>query len=157
MSEKFKKLMREQLQANLSDFTKLAHKSIPKKGWVRTIRESLSMSSDVLAQRMGCKRSNITAIEQREIKKTISLETLENVAKALNCTLVYSLIPNEPLNKILENQARLVAQNKIKRINHFMKLEQQGLDPKQLKNQEDDLVQELLQGNLKKIWNDSEA
>ena len=114
------------------------------------------MSSEVLANRLGCKRPNVIAIEQREVKGTISLETLENVAKALNCTLVYSLIPNEPFNKILENQARIVAQKKIKIINHSMKLEQQGLDPKQLKQQEDDLVQELLQGNLKKLWSNDE-
>jgi len=156
MSDKFKKLMREQLQESLHEFTKLAHKPIPKKGWIRAIREALSMSSEVLANRLGCKRPNVIAIEQREVKGTISLETLENVAKALNCTLVYSLVPNEPFNKMLENQARIIAQKKIKIINHSMKLEQQGLDPKQLKQQEDDLVQELLQGNLKKLWSEDE-
>ena len=157
MSDKFKKLMIEQLQNSLHDFTKLAHKPVPQKGWIRAVREALSMSSESLANRLGCQRSNITAIEQREVKKTISLETLETVAKALNCTLVYCIIPNEPFDKIIDKQARIVAQKKVQKINNSMKLEQQGLDPKQLKQKEDILVQELLRGNLKKLWNDDEV
>ena len=49
----------------------------------------------------------------------------------------------------------MIAKKRIKIINHSMALEQQGLNPKQLQQQEDDLVQELLQGNPKKLW-DSE-
>ena len=73
---------------------------------------------------------------------------------AMNCKLVYCLIPIEPFDKLLEEQAKLLAKKRIELINHSMKLEQQGLTQKQLKQQEDDLVQELLQGNPKKIWND---
>lgn len=41
-------------------------------------------------------------------------------------------------------------------MNHSTVLEVQGLTPKQLKQQEDALVEELLQGSLRKLW-DSEA
>ncbi len=34
-----------------------------------------------------------------------------------------------------------------------MNLEQQGLNQKQLQSQEEDLVQELLRGEPKKLWN----
>ena len=73
----FKKLMREQIQESLNDYVKFSAKPTPKKGWIRTIREALGMSSYVLAERLGCSRVNITTIEQRERKGTISLETLE--------------------------------------------------------------------------------
>ena len=46
--------------------------------------------------------------------------------------------------------------HKQRHAHEHMKLEQQGLDPKQLKQKEDVLVQELLRGNLKKLWNDRE-
>jgi len=152
MSDGFKKLMLEQVQEALNGFMDLAKKPVPKKGWIRTMREALGMSSYVLANRMGCNRSNITTIEQRERKGNINLETLEQVAKAMNCKLVYCLIPLEPLDKILEEQAKKVAKKQIRSVNHSMKLEQQGLTPKQLQQQEDDLVQELLKGNPKNLW-----
>ncbi len=74
----------------------------------------------------------------------------------MNCKLVYCLVPLEPLNKILERQARAIAKKRIKIINHSMSLEEQGLNAKQLKQQEDDLVKELLQANPKKLWDDDE-
>lgn len=157
MARSFKKLMREQVQESLNNFLELANKPVPKKGWVRTIREALGMSSYVLAERLGYSRSNITALEQREKKGTISLETLEQVARAMNCKLVYCLVPIEPFDKLLEKQARFLAKKRIQSINHSMKLEQQGLNPKQLKQQEDDLVQELLHGDSKNLWNDDEV
>jgi predicted DNA-binding mobile mystery protein A len=152
MADGFKKLMREQIQESLNNFLELTKKPIPKKGWIRTIREALGMSSNVLAERLGCTRANISSIEQRERKGTITLETMEEVAQALNCKLVYCLVPVEPFDKTLEKQARLIAKKRIQIINHSMKLEQQGLTSKQLQQQEDDLVQELLQGNPKALW-----
>jgi predicted DNA-binding mobile mystery protein A len=152
MSDIFKKLMREQVQDSLNAFAELAQKPVPKKGWIRTIRDALGMSSAVLADRLGCSRANISTTEQREKQGTITLNTLEDFAKAMNCKLVYCLIPLETLDKTLEKQARKIAQKRTKIINHSMALEKQGLNPKQLKQQEDDLVRELLRGNPKTLW-----
>lgn len=152
MTQNFRKLMRAQVQESLNAFKALIIKPIPQGGWVRTIRDALGMSSYALANRLGCSQANVALIEKSEKKKTISLDTLETVANALNCKLVYCLIPLESLDEILENQAKKVAHEKIKIINHSMKLEQQGLTAKQLQQQEDDLVRELLQGNPKKLW-----
>jgi predicted DNA-binding mobile mystery protein A len=156
MPREFKKLMLEQLQESLNNFSELTKKPIPKAGWIRTIREALGMSSSILANKLNCSRSNISSIEQREKKGTINLETLAEVAQAMNCKLVYCLVPLEPLTKQLEDQARAVAKKQIRTINHSMTLEQQGLTPKQLQQQEDDLVKELLEGNLKNIWDNDE-
>jgi DNA-binding transcriptional regulator YiaG len=66
MANGFKKLMREQVQESLNAFLALGQKSVPQKGWIRTIRDALGMSSAVLAERLDCSRANITQIEQRE-------------------------------------------------------------------------------------------
>ena len=153
MINAFRKLMREQLQETTSKFLELTKKPIPKKGWIRTIRESLGLSSYALSQRVGCSQSNIIAMEQSEQKGTINLKTLEQAAAAMNCKLVYCLVPLKPLDEILEDQARAIAQKQIKVINHSMGLEQQGLNQRQLKQQEDALVEELLQGNPRNLWN----
>ena len=156
MADNFKKLMRQQIQERFKAYEEAGQKPTPPQGWIKTIREALGMSSQVLAKRMGKSRSNVTSMEQSEQRKTISLKSLEQIAQALNCKLVYCLVPIEPLDKILESQARKVAQKRIALINHSMKLEQQGLTAQQLKQQEDDLVQALLFGSPKKIWNNRE-
>ena len=153
MTKNFQKLMRKQVQESLNGYINLLDRPTPKKGWIRTIRNALGMSAAVVAQRLGCSASNVTIMEKREEKKAITLETLEQTAQAMGCKLVYSLVPIEPLDKILEKQARRIAQKSIAIINHSMKLEAQGLNEKQLKQQEDDLVRELLQEHPKKLWN----
>ena len=153
MKNSFKKLMREQIQERLDTF---GGNSAPKDGWIRIIREALGMSSYQLAKKIGCSQPNIIAIEKSEKNGTISLEKLENVARALNCRLVYGLIPLQPLNEMLENQARMRARKQIKIINHSMSLEEQGLNPRQLSEQEEALVQELLQGNPRELWKKDE-
>lgn len=148
--------MREQLQERFDQIKDFARKPLPKNGWIRTLRDALGLSSYALAKKLGCKAANVLSMEQREKRGNIQLETLETVAQAMNCRLVYYFIPHESLDKILENQARLIAQKKIQHVNKSMKLEAQGLTIKQLKQQEDELVQKLLHGNLRDLWNDDE-
>ena len=157
MNDGFKKLMRKQIQESLDEFLMLAQKPVPAKGWIRTVRDALGISSSVLAKKLKCSRANVTQMEKRENKGTISLEILEQVANALGCKLVYCLVPIEPLDKILEKQAQRVAKKRINAINHSMKLEQQGLNHKQLQQQEDDLIKELLQDDPKKLWDNDEV
>ena|SRR3990167_6743406 len=156
MANRFKRLMREQIQASVMDFFDLTKKPAPKNGWIKTIREALGLSSKVLANKLGCSQANISYMEAREKKKSISLESLEQVAQAMNCKLVYCLVPLEPFDKILEKQARKVAKKQIRLVNHSMKLEQQGLNAKQLKQEEDALIEELLSGNPKNLWDRDE-
>jgi len=153
MKNEFRKIMREQVQESLEPFSGLVNLAIPRMGWIRAIRDAIGLSSRKLAKRLDCSQANITKIEKSEREGTITLNTLEKAAQALNCKLVYCLIPEEPLEQMLENRARAIARKKIEYINHSMILEDQGLTPKQLKQQEDNLVQRLIQGNPKDLWN----
>ncbi len=152
MKGSFRKLMREQLQRTLNNLKSLIATPIPQKGWIRTMREALGMSSRVFSKRMGCSQANVIALEKRERSGTVSLQLLEQAAKAMHCKLVYGFVPLKPLDQILEDQARIIAKKEVHLINHSMNLEQQGLASKQLKQQEDDLVQELLYDHPKKLW-----
>ena len=153
MNNEFRKMMREQVQESLDPFLGLVSLDIPRMGWIRTIRDAIGLSSQKLAERLGCSQSNAAKIEKSEQEGTISLNTLKKAAQALNCKVVYCLIPEVPLDQVLENRARAIARKKVKYINHSMILEDQGLTPKQLKQQEDILVQRLLQGNPRDLWN----
>lgn len=156
MKKIFQKMMRQQLQADLSYLQGLSEKTMPRSGWINSIRRALGMSGYQLAKRMGCSQANVTAFERREKIGRIEIETLNQAAKAMNCRLAYFFIPNKPLDALIEEQARLIVKKKQRSIDHSMELEQQGLTPKQKQQQEDDLVQELLHGSLSKLWDDSD-
>src|SRR5215813_8399297 len=71
----------------------------PVKGWIRAVREALGMTAEQLGRRLGVKQSSVVALEQSEAKGSIELATLRRVAEALDCTLVYALVPNKPLEQ----------------------------------------------------------
>ena len=152
MANSFKKLMRQQIQENVDQFSRMAPNQTPPKGWLRAIREALGISTHQLAKKFDRSQSNILQQELREKNGTITLRALEEAAAQLHCKLVYCLVPEKPLEKILEDQARLKAKKEIALINHSMALEMQGLTAKHLEQQEENLVQELLQGNPRKLW-----
>ncbi|MFA6263609.1 MAG: mobile mystery protein A [Candidatus Babeliales bacterium] len=152
MRQFFQKAMREQLQKSLDNPSELIKDPVPKIGWIKIIRQALGMTNCQLAQRLGCTQSNVVALESSEKNGTISLKNLERVAEAMNCHVVYFLVPEKSLDHIREAQARAIAKKRLKTVGHSMALEQQALTLDQTKSQEDALVIELLQGNPKDLW-----
>src|ERR1700687_4512651 len=78
----------------------------PVRGWIKAIREALGMSTAQLAKRLRIKQPSVIALEKSEAKGTIELATLRRVAEALDCTLVYVLVPKKPLQAIVRDRAR---------------------------------------------------
>lgn len=64
-----------------------------REGWLRDIRLALGVSVSELVRKSGIHRSEIYREEGREARKRISLWTLEQMADALDCRLVYAVIP----------------------------------------------------------------
>ncbi len=71
----------------------------------------------------------LAAMEQSEIRGTAQLGSLRRVAAALDCTLVYALLPNKPLDTSIRERVRNMAQRRVPAVAHTMLLEQQGLTP----------------------------
>ena len=67
------------------------------------------MSSKELASRMGVSQSAASEMERREVLGTIRLDTLRRAADALECDLLYRLVPRRALEETVYNQARIVA------------------------------------------------
>src|ERR1700726_3940499 len=78
----------------------------PVHGWIKAIRQALGMSMEQLAERLKIKQPSLVTLEQSEAKGTIELATLRRVAEALDCTLVYALVPNKPLETMVRDRAR---------------------------------------------------
>jgi predicted DNA-binding mobile mystery protein A len=78
----------------------------PPEGWVRTIRQALGMSSYEMALRTGMSPTRMREFEKGEVDGSIRLSVLGRLARALNCTLFYVLVPDEPLELTVWRQAR---------------------------------------------------
>ena len=124
----------------------------PSRGWVRAIREALGMTTVQLAQRIGVTQPAVVLLERSEALGRIRLDTLQRAADALNCRLVYALIPNQPLETLVESRRQEIAAHQFAAVRHSMALEDQSVtDP--------EVQQRLLSAMASKIdaralWNE---
>ncbi len=99
----------------------------PRGGWVKSVRLALDMSSADLGSRMGVSRQAIAALEASERARTVRLESLERAAAAMDCRLVYALVPNTTLQGTVEAEAGRVVDALVASVTHTMALEDQSV------------------------------
>lgn len=145
-------LARKQLDRRLRTLRKTDSLARPAKGWLRAIRDALGMTAAQLGQRIGVSQPRISALEKAEVEGTVTLATLRQAAEGLGCTLVYALVPNKPLEAMVEERARAIASQQLARTHHTMTLEDQALDPADLKAQRARLIADLIANNPRRLW-----
>ena len=123
--------------------------TLPVRGWIKALREALGMSTAQLAKRLGIRQPSLVALEQSEAKGTIELATLRRVAEALDCTLVYALLPNKPLETTLRDRARAFARRRRGPVEHSMLLEGQKVTDKDAEARLDEVMRET---NPRLFW-----
>lgn len=126
----------------------------PQRGWLRAMREALGMTTRQLAQRMGKVQSAVVDMEKSEAREAISLTSLRQAAEAMDCVLVYAIIPKEPIDDILRARATKVADQQLARVSHTMALENQSLNPADQEAERERLIDELLRGPTTRLWDD---
>lgn len=145
-------LQRKQLSEKLTKISKAINEPRPNRGWIKAIRTALEMTSAQLAKRLGVDQSRVIKLEQAEANDAITLKSLRRVASALDCELVYALVPKTSLEAKFEQQIELVAKRRISSLQHTMELEKQGLSEKSQKRQLKELRSVLLKKPPKKLW-----
>jgi predicted DNA-binding mobile mystery protein A len=110
------------------------------------------MSYYQLAKRIGVSQPTVVNWEQREAKGTISLQSIRKVADALQCDLVYALVPRKPLGEILEDRATQKAQIIVEQTSRSMSLEDQQTSLTYRKRAVKETARQLLEKNPKRLW-----
>jgi predicted DNA-binding mobile mystery protein A len=100
----------------------------PRSGWIAAIRGALGMSQAVLAERLGVTGAAVNQLEHAERRGGITIGKLSEVARALDCTLVYALVPNSTLEQTVTTQARSVAEQILGYAARTMALEAQDIE-----------------------------
>lgn len=126
----------------------------PPKGWVRAIRDALGMTTKQFALRLGVSQPRVVALEKGEVDETLTLATLRRAAEALDCTVIYALVPNQPLVDTLRQRALQKANEQLRRLDHTMRLENQALVTTDQNRQRELLVDQFLRGNLHRLWDE---
>lgn len=125
----------------------------PPKGWIRAIREALGMTGAQFGLRVGGIRpQSIADIEKSEAMGSIQLKTLQRAAEALDCTLVYALVPRTTLEDAVRKRARQIAMRHLKRVAHTMKLEAQGIDDKDIEERIEAYIRDAIKD--RDLWNE---
>ena len=75
---------------------------------------------------------------------SVQLSTLERAAEALNCRLHYVLVPRQPLEAMVRQQAQVRAAATVDAAAHTMRLEDQRPDAEATSAQVETLADELV-------------
>lgn len=127
MRTEFRSLRTKQLDRALKPFIAARAVSRPERGWLRAIREALGVSASDLAREMGISRSLPLLLEKSEAENTITLKSLKAAANALDCELVYALVPKAgSMAELSQNRLRTDATKHISDVEHSMALENQA-------------------------------
>jgi predicted DNA-binding mobile mystery protein A len=85
------------------------------------------MTQGALAGRLGVSKPAIAQLERAEVNGGVTISKLSQVARALDCTLVYALVPNTSLESTVQRQALRVAREQMGYVATTMALEDQAV------------------------------
>lgn len=126
MKENFRRLRAQQIDRMVQPLRSVKLPR-PPKGWIRALREAMGVSSSELAGRLKANRSLVSQQEKAEIDDRITLRSLRACADALDCDLVYALVPRgATIEETLAAHARAAASLTVRRVEHSMALEDQA-------------------------------
>ncbi|MEN9635256.1 MAG: hypothetical protein RL077_3660 [Verrucomicrobiota bacterium] len=76
-----------------------AHAQRPARGWLRAVREAIGLKQETVAKKIGVTRPSYAELESSEARGSISLSSLARAADAMDCELVYFLVPRDAIAK----------------------------------------------------------
>jgi predicted DNA-binding mobile mystery protein A len=93
-------------------------------------------------------------LEKAELSGATTLKSLRQAAEAMDCVLVYAIVPRTSLDEILREQAAKKADVELARHHHTMRLENQAMDNRDLAAERERLVADMLAGSLRRVWDE---
>ncbi len=102
------------------------------------------MSQAVLAERLGVSSAAVNKLERAELHGGITISKLSEVASALDCTLVYALVPNSTLERTVGPRLASAAAQLLGYAARTMALEAQDIDDRSSGEAVDRYAQQLV-------------
>lgn len=109
------------------------------------------MSQAALAARLHITKAGVANLERNELNEGITIGRLSEIARALDCQLVYALVPNTSLHDTVHKQAEYVAMQTLAYVDTTMGLEDQSVDASHRAEQLAEEARKVLGANRQ--WN----
>ncbi|WKN45894.1 mobile mystery protein A [Tunicatimonas pelagia] len=146
-------LLLEQLDQKFQPFFQSRTVLVPERGWINTIRTALNMTMAQLGAKLNITRQGVKSMEESESNGTITLNSLKNVANAMDLKLVYALVPKDgTIDDLIQKKAEKLAQKIVLRTNQNMKLENQGIGDEKIDKTIKELANEIKREMRKSLW-----
>ena len=127
MKPDYRELRLKQLAAALHTFKGAKRTLRPVRGWLRAVREALGMSQQQVARVMQVKQQSLIDFETAEAEDRITLKNLRRAAEAMECELIYVIVPKSgTFQDLAEKRARSAATRRVLSVEHTMALENQA-------------------------------
>jgi hypothetical protein len=101
MRERERRLLRKRLDVELRPYRQAGKELNPTNGLLRVIRHALGVPAAEIAEKMGVCQSVVFDIEARELSNAVMMQSIERMARAMGCMLVYGIVPEH--GETLEN------------------------------------------------------
>jgi predicted DNA-binding mobile mystery protein A len=148
-----RKLMIEQLDKELMPFLKTKEVLLPDRGWINTIRTTLNMTMAQLGKKLNITRQGVKKIEDSESNGTITINSIREVANAMEMKLVYAIVPKDgSIDDFIQSKSEKLAQKIVLRTHQNMRLENQGIADERIRESIKDLASEIKRELRKSLW-----
>jgi predicted DNA-binding mobile mystery protein A len=91
--------------------------SLPKEGWIRTVRKALGMSGAQLTRRLGVTRALVSNTERAELSGRVTIKAMQQMAMAMDCRFVYAIVPTAAIHDMISQRAREKALDIVEKTN----------------------------------------
>lgn len=154
MTKRLSVIQLRQIEERLEKLREFAALERPGDGWIRTIRQALGMTTEQLAKRMKVTRQAVLQMEAAERVQSATMTSLRKAADAMDCDVVYAIVPRGSLNQVLKRQGRKQAERHMERVSHSMKLDAHVVGPSELERQIEELADLLALERSRALWAD---
>jgi predicted DNA-binding mobile mystery protein A len=95
MREEQRLLAQRELDKELRFYRRAGKEKNPTQRLLRTVRQALGVPVAEMARKMGVNRSVIFRLEEGEARESITLRSMSRIAQAMDCKMVYALVPRD--------------------------------------------------------------
>jgi DNA-binding XRE family transcriptional regulator len=88
-----RKLARRKLDVEMKGFRLADKEKNQTVGVLRALRKALNIHTQEIGEKINRSKSTIFAMETRELKGTLTLREMDDYAEAMDCKVVYSVVP----------------------------------------------------------------
>jgi len=93
MRERDRKILLRRLDVEMRSIRRAGIQKDATVGLLRAVRQALRIPVDEIMEKMGVGWTSVFNLETSEMRQTASLKSMDRMAKAMGCKVVYGIVP----------------------------------------------------------------